>query len=71
MKEPFYGVRQKVVGALAKPKTQQSIKILIEMLRNEGDARPQWNILQGLGVRSDEVREAMLEFLKKDGLPYR
>ncbi|KAJ3156251.1 hypothetical protein HDU86_004015 [Geranomyces michiganensis] len=69
--EPFYGVRMRVAEALGKCKTEGALKILIAMLKTEKHATVAFTIATALEVRDDNVRTALLEYLKGKDLPYR
>ena len=71
LEEPFHGVRAKVASALGKSKTLGAVRVLLEMLRKEKDARCLAAIVEGLRIKDEEVRNGVKDVLERGELPYR
>ncbi|KAI8915223.1 hypothetical protein DFJ77DRAFT_461715 [Powellomyces hirtus] len=69
--EKFYGVRIKVANALGKSKTKGAIKVLLAMLKADTDPRVTSFIINALHVRDEDVRDALIEYIKRKNLSYR
>ncbi|CAO3692350.1 unnamed protein product [Rhizopus microsporus] len=68
--EPFYGVRVRVAGKLAKLNSTLSIDILADMLTAEKHPLALAPIAAQCKAQDDRLRQALISFLQRENLPY-
>ncbi|RCH95179.1 hypothetical protein CU098_000313, partial [Rhizopus stolonifer] len=71
LKEPFYGVRIQCAKSLAKLNSTYSLQILSELLDNETDPLALFLIVGAANIVDDQLRNSLLQLLKRENLPYR
>ncbi|KAG2196317.1 hypothetical protein INT47_009312 [Mucor saturninus] len=71
LQEPYYGVRTYTARKLANLNSLYSIEILSELLDAEKDPLAMAAIAGACAIVDDRLRDALIRFLQRDGLPYR
>lgn len=70
--ENYHGVRAYVATALGEARTRLAIDLLCKMLKQDGDPLSTWRIAKScVGIRDNQLRLVLQQFLKRNDLAYR